>query len=100
LQHKNLKIHVHTVLLLLVGLSSFAQMVVLDGKILDTVQSPLPNTNILFFPTIQNEDKVRFSITDQDGFYQVTFKKKLLIEVKNFRELKPESSGAIINKKL
>ena len=66
-----------TVLLLLVGLSSFAQTVVLNGKILDTLQSPLPNTNILFFPTIQNEDKVRFSITDQDGFYQVTLKEDI-----------------------
>ena len=65
------------VLLLLVGLSTFAQTVVFKGKATDTLQNPLANTNILFFPSNQNEDKVRFSITDQDGFYQATLKKDI-----------------------
>lgn len=69
-------------LLVLAGFSSFGQTMTLKGKILDTLQSPLSNANILFFPTT-NQGKVLFSISDTEGNYQVKLEKNLpyLLEI-------------------
>lgn len=55
----------------------YSQFSDLSGYTTNFESTTLQNTNILFFPTIQNEDKVRFSITDQDGFYQVNLKQDI-----------------------
>ena len=58
------------ILLLSVSKSTFSQSVKISGKIVDSVQKPVPNVNIIATP--QNESlSVEFSISSQEGEYQM-----------------------------
>ncbi|MDG1572186.1 carboxypeptidase-like regulatory domain-containing protein [Robiginitalea sp. M366] len=53
---------------------SISQHVVYEGKVLDSVGTPLPNANILAFPNSQDEE-TKFSISAEDGSYSLRLRK-------------------------
>lgn len=58
------------ILLLLVGFSSYAQTVVVSGKVTDSINNPLSYANILAIPESDSEE-VRFAITEENGNYKL-----------------------------
>jgi len=58
------------ILLLLAGFSSYAQQVVVSGKVTDTLQKPLAYANILAIPESDTEE-IRFAITEDNGNYSL-----------------------------
>jgi len=54
--------------------SLHAQEINLEGKILDTLQNPLANANVLAIPRVENEN-IAFSISNAQGDYKLNLKK-------------------------
>lgn len=64
-----------TILLFLIGLSSLiAQEVQLKGEVFDSLQNPLPYTNIIATPLSENQE-ITFAITDEQGRYKLKLPK-------------------------
>jgi hypothetical protein len=57
-------------ILLLAGFSSYAQQVVISGKVTDTLQNSLGYANILAIPESDTES-IRFAITEDNGNYKL-----------------------------
>ena len=75
--NKNLDIKIRFILLFLAGFFScsiYAQEVKLSGIIKDTLNQDLENTNVLAIP-LNADAKIKFSITDAQGKYQLNLKK-------------------------
>jgi hypothetical protein len=60
------------ILLLLAGFSSlsYAQQILVSGKVTDSIQTPLAYANILAIPKADNQD-IKFAITETDGSYEL-----------------------------
>ncbi|MGO3813083.1 carboxypeptidase-like regulatory domain-containing protein [Mesonia sp.] len=60
-----------TLLLFLTGFSTlFAQQVQLKGTVIDSTQNPVPYTNLIASPLVENQD-ITFAITDNQGRYKL-----------------------------
>ncbi len=53
-----------------------AQSVVVQGKITDSLQNPLPYTNILAFPAEEGKE-TQFAITNEEGIYKLSLQKQV-----------------------
>ena len=79
----------YLILLLWAGFSSYAQNIVVSGKVSDTLQNPLAYANILAIPNSDNEE-VRFAITDENdkyikiSGYTQSAKKSLVLSILKF----------------
>ena len=62
------------VLLFLVGLSSYAQQVVISGQVTGSLQNPLAYANVLAMPEAEGE-AVRFAATENNGTYKLGLSK-------------------------
>ncbi|QSS97345.1 TonB-dependent receptor [Psychroflexus sp. ALD_RP9] len=69
-------------LVLLIPLTSFAQTHKLEGKIQDSLQNSIPNTNIIATP-LDTDDEITFSISDQKGRYRLKLSEhsRYLVEI-------------------
>jgi len=57
-------------LLFLVGFSSYAQTITIQGKVTDSLQNPLAYANILAIPE-SDDFEIAFAITDDKGMYKL-----------------------------
>ncbi|GAB4154310.1 MAG: TonB-dependent receptor [Winogradskyella sp.] len=80
--HKKSLLFNTIILLILAGCSSlgFAQQVLIQGKVTDSLKNPLPYANILAIPQADNQD-VKFAITEEDGSYQLGLVKQQTYEL-------------------
>ena len=69
-------------LLILIPLTSFPQTHELEGKIQDSLQNGIPNTNIIATP-LDTDDEITFSISDQKGRYRLILSEhsRYLVEI-------------------
>lgn len=58
------------ILLILAGFSSYAQSAIINGKVTDSLQQPLPYANILAVPKADNQ-AIKFAITENNGSYKL-----------------------------
>jgi len=72
--------YILTILVLLVGFSSFSQNIIVAGKVTDTIQNPLSYANILAIPKADDQD-VKFAITEKDGSYKLGLVKNQTYEL-------------------
>ena len=64
--------YLNLILLFLAGFSTlFAQQVQLKGTVIDSTQNPVPYTNLIASPLVENQD-ITFAITDNQGRYKLT----------------------------
>lgn len=64
--------YLNLILFLLAGFSTlFAQQVQLKGTVIDSTQNPVPYTNLIASPLVENQD-ITFAITDNQGRYKLT----------------------------
>jgi hypothetical protein len=70
LRQKFLSKYITTILLFLVGFSSFSQNIIITGKVTNTIQNPLPYANILAIPKADDLE-IKFAITEKDGNYKI-----------------------------
>lgn len=63
-------IHLKILLIFLAGFSSFAQTIIVSGKVTDSLQQPLGYANILAIPNSDNIS-VSFAITENNGSYKL-----------------------------
>lgn len=69
-------LYIISILFLTGFFSVHAQQVSLEGRVLDSVQQPLVNTNILAIP-LDKEQSIAFSITNENGNYKLNLQKNL-----------------------
>lgn len=75
-----LKITLTKILLLLIGLSSFAQQTIIQGKVTDSLQQHLSYANILAIPK-NDALEVAFAISDNTGNYKLKLVPKQTYEL-------------------
>lgn len=54
--------------------SIFSQVIVLQGSVVDSLQNPMPYTNVIAKPKDVSKN-LQFSITDNEGFYRLKLRK-------------------------
>ncbi|AFU68032.1 hypothetical protein P700755_001062 [Psychroflexus torquis ATCC 700755] len=69
-----------------------AQSIQLDGFIIDNLQNPLTNTNVIATPLQESNTQVKFSISSSKGEYRLKLEsnKPYLIKVRYLRMRKEE----------
>lgn len=75
-----LKIFLTKILLLLIGFSSYAQSIIISGKVTDSLQQPLAYANILAIPESDDFD-IAFAITDDKGLYKLKLEQQQVYEL-------------------
>lgn len=86
------------ILLLLAGFSSlsYAQQILVSGKVTDSIQTPLAYANILSIPTTDNQD-IKFAITETDGSYKLGLSKNQTYDITvSYLGFKPQKLTIII----
>lgn len=68
------------ILLFVAGFSSYAQNVIVSGKVTDSINNPLSYANILAIPESDSEE-VRFAITEENGNYKLGLSKNRTYEI-------------------
>ncbi|WP_296311566.1 carboxypeptidase-like regulatory domain-containing protein, partial [Winogradskyella sp. UBA3174] len=61
-------------------LYGFAQQTLVQGKVTDSIQNPLPYANILAIPQANDQD-VKFAISENDGSYKLGLVKNQTYEI-------------------
>lgn len=87
------KIFILKILLSIVGFSSmsYAQQLLVSGKVTDTIQNPLPYTNILAIPKADDQN-VKYAITEKDGSYKLGLTKNQTYDLTiSFLGYKPQT---------
>ena len=77
---KKIKIALTKFLLLLAGISSFAQQATFQGKVVDSLQQPLSYANILAIPK-SDALEIAFAISDDTGNYKLKLQQKQTYEI-------------------
>jgi len=66
--------------LLFISYNISAQVNSFNGKILDSLQNPIPNTNIIATPLVENAD-ITFAISSLDGEYKLKLQHNLSYQI-------------------
>lgn len=86
------------ILLLLAGFSSlsYAQQILVSGKVTDSIQTPLAYANILAIPKADNQE-IKFAITETDGSYKLGLSKNQTYDITvSYLGFKPQKLTIII----